>query len=45
LYASVIYKTIGITGMKILTRIMGLIVWAIAVQFIISGVKGLWFIS
>jgi multiple antibiotic resistance protein len=26
LYASVIYKTIGITGMKILTRIMGLIV-------------------
>ncbi len=42
LYASNIYKALGITGIKILTRIMGLIVGAIASQFIISGVKGLW---
>jgi len=28
--------------MKILTRIMGLIVGAIASQFLIDGVKGLW---
>jgi multiple antibiotic resistance protein len=42
LYASAINKALGITGMKILTRIMGLIVGAIAAQFIISGVKGLW---
>ena len=41
-YASAINKALGITGMKILTRIMGLIVGAIAAQFIISGVKGLW---
>jgi len=42
LYASAINRALGITGMKILTRIMGLIVGAIAAQFIISGVKGLW---
>ena len=42
LYASNINRALGITGMKILTRIMGLIVGAIAAQFIISGVKGLW---
>jgi multiple antibiotic resistance protein len=41
-YASVINKTLGVTGMKILTRIMGLIVGAIAAQFLVSGVKGLW---
>ncbi len=41
-YASAINGALGITGMKILTRIMGLIVGAIAVQFIIGGVKGLW---
>ena len=41
-YASVINNILGVTGMKILTRIMGLIVGAIASQFIISGIKGLW---
>ncbi len=40
--ASAIYRLLGVTGMKILTRIMGLVVGAIAVQFIVSGVKGLW---
>ncbi len=41
-YAGAINKAIGITGIKILTRIMGLIVGAIAAQFLVSGVKGLW---
>jgi multiple antibiotic resistance protein len=41
-YAGAINKALGITGMKILTRIMGLIVGAIAAQFLVSGVKGLW---
>ena len=41
-YASSIYRFLGITGMKILTRIMGLIVGAIAAQFLVSGIKGLW---
>jgi multiple antibiotic resistance protein len=41
-YATVINSALGVTGMKILTRIMGLIVGAIAVQFLISGVKVLW---
>ncbi|BAF72234.1 MarC family protein [Sulfurovum sp. NBC37-1] len=41
-YAGAINRALGVTGMKILTRIMGLIVGAIAAQFIISGVKGLW---
>jgi len=41
-YAAAINKALGVTGMKILTRIMGLIVGAIAAQFLISGIKGLW---
>ena len=41
-YAGVINRALGITGMKILTRIMGLIVGAIAAQFLVSGIKGLW---
>ncbi len=40
--ATYINRVLGVTGMKILTRIMGLVVGAIAAQFIISGVKGLW---
>jgi len=44
LYASNLNKFLGVTGIKVLTRIMGLIVGAIAAQFIISGIKGLWFI-
>jgi len=41
-HASAITRVLGVTGMKVLTRIMGLIVGAIAAQFLISGVKGLW---
>jgi len=41
-YAGAINRLLGVTGMKILTRIMGLIVGAIAAQFLISGIKGLW---
>ncbi len=41
-YAGSINRALGVTGMKILTRIMGLVVGAIAAQFIVSGVKGLW---
>ncbi len=41
-YAGAIQKVLGVIGMKILTRIMGLIVGAIAAQFLVSGVKGLW---
>ena len=41
-YAIWINRILGITGMKILTRIMGLVVGAIAAQFILSGAKGLW---
>lgn len=41
-YAGAINKALGVTGMKILTRIMGLIVGAIAAQFLVSGIKGLW---
>ncbi len=40
--ASLIIKTLGITGVKILTRIMGLIVGAVAAQFLVGGIKGLW---
>ena len=41
-HASAITRVLGVTGMKVLTRIMGLIVGAIAAQFLVSGVKGLW---
>ncbi len=40
--AAFLRRFLGITGFKIITRIMGLIVGAIAVQFVISGVKALW---
>ena len=40
--AIILNKILGVTGMKITTRIMGLIVGAIASQFIVSGVKALW---
>jgi len=40
--AHFISKFLKITGLKIATRIMGLIVGAIASQFIVSGAKGLW---
>ncbi len=35
-------KVLGITGLKIATRIMGLIVGAIAAEFLVSGIKSLW---
>ncbi|BDY11770.1 MarC family protein [Hydrogenimonas cancrithermarum] len=41
-YAGFINRLLGVTGMKILTRIMGLVVGAIAAQFLIGGIKGLW---
>jgi multiple antibiotic resistance protein len=42
LYAAGVNRVLGVTGMKVLTRIMGLIVGAIAAQFLVSGIKGLW---
>ena len=41
-YAGLLQKALGVTGMKILTRIMGLIVGAIAAQFLVGGIKVLW---
>jgi len=38
----ILLKRLGVTGSKIITRIMGLIVGAIASQFIVSGIKSLW---
>lgn len=37
-----IRKLLGITGQKIISRLMGLIVGAIAVQFVVGGVSALW---
>jgi multiple antibiotic resistance protein len=37
--ASVVEKRLGQTGMRILTRLMGLVLCAIAIQFIIDGIK------
>ncbi len=37
-----ISASLGVTGMKITTRVLGLVVGAIAVQFIITGVYTLW---
>jgi multiple antibiotic resistance protein len=41
-YAGAINSLLGVTGMKVMTRLMGLILGALAVQFILSGIKGLW---
>jgi len=41
--ASYISKFLGVNGLKIVTRLMGLIIGAIAFLFLISGVKALWF--
>lgn len=40
--AKVMSKRLGITGMKIATRLLGLVLGAIAVQFIVTGVYALW---
>ena len=37
--ASLVERRLGHTGMRILTRLMGLVLCAIAVQFIIDGIK------
>jgi multiple antibiotic resistance protein len=37
--AEVIYKALGKTGLNLLTRLMGIILCAIAVQFIIQGIS------
>jgi len=37
--ASIVERRLGQTGMRILTRLMGLVLAAIAVQFIIDGIK------
>ncbi len=44
LNASAINKLLGVTGIKILTRVMGLILGAISSQLLISGIKGLWLV-
>lgn len=41
-YSIYIKEFLGVTGQKIITRLMGIIVGAIAVQFIVGGVKSLW---
>jgi len=35
-------RMLGVSGLKIMTRLMGLVVGAIASQFVVYGVKGLW---
>jgi len=37
--ASLVERRLGQTGMRILTRLMGLVLCAIAVQFVIDGIK------
>jgi len=41
-YSLYLSKLLGIHGTRIITRIMGLIIGSIALQFLVSGVKGLW---
>ncbi len=42
-YSRKISEALGITGMNILKRIMGIVTGAVGIQFVISGIKGLWF--
>jgi len=37
--ASIVERRLGQTGMRVLTRLMGLVLCAIAVQFIVDGIK------
>lgn len=39
--AGAILRRIGVTGLHVLTRVMGLLLCAMAVQFIINGYKGI----
>ncbi len=38
-YSHLVYKAIGRTGANIMTRLMGLILSAMAVEFIIDGIR------
>jgi multiple antibiotic resistance protein len=40
--ALLVEKRLGTTGLNVLTRVMGLIVAAVAVQFVVAGLKELW---
>ena len=40
--ASYISKFLGVNGLKITTRVMGLIIGAIAFLFLVGGIKALW---
>jgi multiple antibiotic resistance protein len=40
--ADIIYKFLGVNGLKIVSRLMGLIIGAIAFLFLVGGVKHLW---
>ncbi|QCI27685.1 MarC family protein [Caminibacter pacificus] len=40
--ADIISKFLGVNGLKIITRLMGLIIGAIAFLFLVGGVKALW---
>jgi multiple antibiotic resistance protein len=40
---AVISKFLGVNGLKIVTRIMGLIIGAIAFLFLVGGIKALWY--
>lgn len=37
-----IRKLLGVNGMKVFSRLMGLIVGALSFQFLVAGVKGMW---
>ncbi len=41
-FADFVSKLLGVTGLRVINRVVGLIVGAIAIQFIVVGVKGLW---
>ncbi len=40
--ALLVEKRLGTTGLNVLTRVMGLIVAAVAVQFVVTGLKEVW---
>jgi len=40
---ALISKFLGVNGLKIITRIMGLIIGAIAFLFLVGGIKALWY--
>lgn len=40
--APVLFKYLGQTGLNLITRVMGIILTAVAVQFLINGIAGVW---